>query len=100
MAAALDKKGAVLLSGHGVVITAGSIYNLSDRAFQLRQNAKIEQQALALRGKVTWLAELPVAAASAPAPAPAPPAPAQPAQQLGPPEGRAWVYWAGNVSLD
>ncbi len=93
VAAALDKKGAVLLSGHGVVVTAGSIYNLSDRAFQMRQNAKIEQQALALRGKVTYLVDLRAAAAPAPAPVPA-----QPAQQLGPPEGRAWVYWAQNVS--
>jgi HCOMODA/2-hydroxy-3-carboxy-muconic semialdehyde decarboxylase len=98
VAEALDKKGGVLLSGHGVVLTAGSIYNLTDRAYQVRQNAKIEQQALALRGKVTFLAEQPVAAAAAPEPAQ--PAPAQPAQQLGPPEGRAWVYWAENVSLD
>lgn len=95
VAAALDRKGAVLLSGHGVVLTAPSIYNLSDRAFQMRQNARIEQQALALRGKVTWLADLPTAEPPAPASAPA-----QPAQPLGPPEGRAWVYWSQNVSLD
>jgi ribulose-5-phosphate 4-epimerase/fuculose-1-phosphate aldolase len=94
VAAALDKKGAVLLSGHGIVLTAGSIYNLADRAFQVRQNAIIQQQALALRGKVTYLVDLPAPREAAP------PAPAQPAQQLGPPEGRAWVYWSQNLPVD
>lgn len=94
VAAALDRKGAVVLSGHGVILAAGSIYNLVDRAFQVRQNALIQQQALALRGKVTYLVDLPQPAAARQEPA----APAQPAQQLGPPEGRGWVYWAENVS--
>ena len=94
VAAALDRKGAVLLSGHGIVLAAGSIYNLVDRAFQVRQNALIQQQALALRGKVTYLVDLPLPAVARQEAA----APAQPAQQLGPPEGRGWVYWAENVS--
>jgi ribulose-5-phosphate 4-epimerase/fuculose-1-phosphate aldolase len=112
VAKALDNMGAVLLSGHGIVIAAGSVYPLADRAYQVRQNAKIQQQAIALRGKVTYLADLP-----------APPGagggegeqagrggrgqgageggPGQGAQQqLGPPEGRAWVYWAENVKLE
>ena len=110
VAKALDRKGAVLLAGHGIVVTAASIYNLADRAYQVLQNAKIQQQAIGLRGKVTYLADLP-----------APPGAggdgeeggrggrgqgngqggqAQAAQQLGPPEGRAWVYWADNVKLE
>ena len=110
VAKALDRKGAVLLAGHGIVVTAASIYNLADRAYAVTQNAKIQQQAIGLRGKVTYLADLP-----------APPGAggegeeagrggrgqgngqggqAQGAQQLGPPEGRAWVYWADNVKLE
>ena len=87
-------RGAVLLSGNGIVLAAPSIYNLVDRAFQVRQNAPVQQQALALRGKVTYLVDLPQPAAAREEPA----APAAPAQQLGPPEGRGWVYWAENVS--
>lgn len=94
VAGALGKKAAVLLAGHGFVLTAGSIYNLVDRAYQLRQNAKIQQQAIALRGKVAHLNDQPVP------PEPATQQPQAPAAQLGPPEGRAWVYWSQNVSLD
>jgi hypothetical protein len=57
-------------------------------------NAKIQQQAIALRGKVAHLNDLPVAPEPAPTNAPQPPA------LLGPPEGRAWIYWSQNVSLD
>jgi len=84
VAAALDRKGAVLLSGNGIVLAASSIYKLVDRAFQVRQNALVQQRALALRGKVTYLVDL---QQSAPARR-EPPASAAPAQQPGPPEGR------------
>ena len=91
-------------------LTGASIYTLADRAYQVKTNAKIQQQAIALRGKVTYLADLP-----------APPGAggegeqagrggrgqgagqggqAQAGQQLGPPEGRAWVYWAENVKFE
>lgn len=106
VSAALDRKGAVLLSGQGIVMTAASIYNLADRTYQLKQNAKIQAQALALRGKVTYLADLPQAPVAAAAnqgrqggqggqggQAPGGP-------QLGPPEGRAWVYWAETTPID
>ncbi len=93
VAEALGKRQGVLLTGHGFVLTARSVYNLVDQAYQLRQNAKIQQQATALRGKVAYLNERPVP----PEPAAAP---AQPAQQLGPPEGRAWIYWVQNISLE
>lgn len=94
VAEALGKKSAALLAGHGFVLTGRSIYNLVDQAYQLRMNAKIQQQAIALRGKVAHLNDLPVAPEPAPTNAPQPPA------LLGPPEGRAWIYWSQNVSLD
>ena len=108
VARALDRKGAVLLSGHGIVITAGSIYNLADRAYQVKQNAKIQQQAIALRGKVTYLADLPSAGGGESEQAGrrgrgqgnGQAGQGQGGQQLGPPEGRAWVYWADNVKLE
>ena len=93
VANALGKARGVLLTGHGFVLTAGSIYNLVDQAYALRLNAIIQRQATALRGRVAFLNEQPVQ----PAPTTEP---AQPAATLGPPEGRAWVYWSQNVSLD
>ena len=103
VAAALGGKQAALLSGHGFVMTGRSIYNVVGTSYQLRQNARIQQQAIALRGKVTHLNDMPV-----------PPEPqgeganagAGPqgggrggGQQLGPPEGRDWVYWAQTIPL-
>ena len=93
VAGALGKKSGVLLAGHGFVLTARSIYNLVDQAYQLRMNAKIQQQAVALRGKVAHLDDQPVAPAPSNEPQQAP-------AQLGPPEGRSWIYWSQNVSLD
>lgn len=97
VAAALGKNGGVLLTGHGFVLTAGSIYNLVDRAYALRLNAVIQQQTIALRGKVAYLNDQP--AQPVPATAQAEPAQTQ-AAPLGPPEGRAWIFWSQNVSLD
>jgi HCOMODA/2-hydroxy-3-carboxy-muconic semialdehyde decarboxylase len=95
VADALGKKSGVLLAGHGFVLTARSIYNLVDQAYQLRMNAKIQQQAIALRGKVAHLNDLPVAPAHAQTNESQ-----QPPALLGPPEGRAWIYWSQNVSVD
>jgi HCOMODA/2-hydroxy-3-carboxy-muconic semialdehyde decarboxylase len=89
---AIGKSGALLLPRDGIVLTAGSIYNLTDRAYQLRQNATIQRQALALRGRVAYLNERPPQ--PAPANEPTPPAP------TGPAEGRAWIYWSENVTVD
>ena len=92
IAAALGKGRAVLLAGHGFVLTAGSIYNLVDQAYQLRQNAIIQRQVMGLRGKVAFLNEQPAQPVQPNEPqAPAP---------TGPAEGRAWIYWSQNVSLD
>jgi HCOMODA/2-hydroxy-3-carboxy-muconic semialdehyde decarboxylase len=92
VAAALEKQAGVLLLGHGFVLVAPSVYELANRAYSLRLNARIQQQAIALRGKVTYLDDVRV---------PAAPANAQGGNApLGPPEGRAWVYWSQNVSLE
>ena len=116
VAKALDRKGAVLLSGHGFVLTGASIYNVTGRAYQVRQNAKIQQQAIGLKGKVTYLVDLPDSSGgngeggegrgrgqgaqgnngAGPQGAPG----GQGGQQLGPPEGRDWVYWVGNTSIE
>ena len=59
VAAALGKKQGVLLSGHGVVMTGRSVYNVTGNSYQLRQNARILQMAISLRGKVTHLNDIP-----------------------------------------
>ena len=99
VAAALGKKQGVLLSGHGVVMTGRSVYNVTGNSYQLRQNARILQMAISLRGKVTHLNDIPVP------PEPAAEAALSPqgnggARQLGPPEGRDWVYWAQTTPVD
>jgi HCOMODA/2-hydroxy-3-carboxy-muconic semialdehyde decarboxylase len=99
VAMSLAKKPGVLLSGHGFVLTARSVYNLVDQAYQLRMNAKIQQQTMALRGKVAHLDDK-LAAAPPQANEPPPNGPQQPAAQLGPPEGRSWIYWSQNVPVD
>jgi HCOMODA/2-hydroxy-3-carboxy-muconic semialdehyde decarboxylase len=76
----------------GYVLTAGTLYALVDRAYQLRQNAIVQRQAMALRGSVAYLNEKPAEPVSPNEPqAPAP---------TGPAEGRSWIYWSQNVSLD
>jgi hypothetical protein len=64
-------------------------------------NAKIQQQAMALRGKVARLDDkLPGTSRPEQPPANQANEPPQPAAQLGPLEGRAWIYWSQNVSVD
>jgi HCOMODA/2-hydroxy-3-carboxy-muconic semialdehyde decarboxylase len=93
IAEALGKSRGVLLGGRGFVLTSASIYNLVDQAYALRHNALIQRQAMGLRGRVSYLNERP------PDPAPATPQPQQPGP-TGPAEGRAWIYWSQNVSLE
>ena len=42
-----------VFSGHGIALTAASVQDLVNRAYNLRQNARIQQQAIALRGTIT-----------------------------------------------
>jgi HCOMODA/2-hydroxy-3-carboxy-muconic semialdehyde decarboxylase len=76
----------------GYVLTAGTLYALVDRAYQLRQNAIIQRQAMALRGSVAYLNEKPAEPVSPNEP--------QPPAPTGPAEGRSWIYWSQNVSLE
>ena len=55
VATVLANKPAVLLKGHGFALTGSSLHDVVDRAYQLRMNAKIQQQAIALGGTVTYL---------------------------------------------
>jgi hypothetical protein len=59
---------------------------------QARQNAIIQRQTIGMRGRVAYRNERPAEPVSPNEPqAPAP---------TGPAEGRAWIYWSQNVSLD
>ena len=100
VADALGDSRGVLLTGHGFVLTASRLYDLMYGSYALRMNALIQQYAIALGGEVAHLDD-----------PPPPPAPnAQPPGQGGPGptfpdgeaagEGRGWVYWRQNVSLD
>ena len=55
IAGVLGKSPAVLLKGHGVTITDSSVYGLVSRAYNLRMNAIIQQQAISLGGNITYL---------------------------------------------
>lgn len=53
----IGKSGAALLLGHGAVTVASSLYALVGRAEALRENARVEEQAIALGGNVTYLTQ-------------------------------------------
>ena len=55
IAGVLSKSPAVLLKGHGVTITDSSVYGLVSRAYNLRMNAIIQQQAISLGGNIAYL---------------------------------------------
>ena len=55
LAVALADKPGVLLRGHGIALTGSSVPDLIQKAYDLRMNARIQQQALALRGAVTYV---------------------------------------------
>lgn len=55
IAGVLSKAPAVLLKGHGVTITDSSVYGLVSRAYNLRMNAIIQQQAISLGGTIAYL---------------------------------------------
>jgi HCOMODA/2-hydroxy-3-carboxy-muconic semialdehyde decarboxylase len=90
VAAALGDKPGVLLKGHGIALTDSSLRLLVVRAYNLRMNARIEQQAIALGGKVTYLEDPPV-----PAPPAVPNGSAADAAY-----NRGWEYWKQIVSRD
>ena len=79
--------------GHGVTITDTSVYGLVSRAYNLRMNALIQQQAISLGGKITYLEGQPAATQ-----------PAQPVVPTGNGGGRgadrSWEYWLRTLPLD
>jgi ribulose-5-phosphate 4-epimerase/fuculose-1-phosphate aldolase len=83
VAMALGNKPAVLLKGHGIALTDSSIRLLVVRAYNLRMNARMLQQAIALGGKVTYLQDPPL---------PAPPA-APGGSGADAAYNRGWEYW-------
>ena len=82
VAMALGPKPAVLLKGHGIALTDSSLRTLVVRAYNLRMNAVIQQQALALGGKITYLVDPPAASP-----------PAVPAAGADAVYNRGWEYW-------
>ena len=103
VAAALGTNPAVLLSGHGFVMTGNTVYNVVRTSYYLLQNAKVQQQAMALGGAVTYLNEIrmgPQGAGEANAGTGRQGGGGGGGQRLGPVEGREWVYWAQTTPLD
>jgi ribulose-5-phosphate 4-epimerase/fuculose-1-phosphate aldolase len=95
VAMALGSKPAVLLKGHGIALTDSSLRLLVVRAYNLRVNARIEQQAIALGGNVTYLEDPQEAAAPPPVRA----APAGPdGSGADTAYNRGWEYWKQIVS--
>ena len=54
VAMVLGNEPGVLLKGHGIALTDSSLRGLVVRAYNLRMNARMQQQAIALGGKVTY----------------------------------------------
>ena len=55
LAKSLADKPAVLMRGHGAVVVADSILNVVGRSIYLDLNARIQAQAIALGGKITYI---------------------------------------------
>ena len=55
LATSLGQKPAALMRGHGAVVVAASIPNVVGRSIYLDLNARIQAQAIALGGKITYI---------------------------------------------
>jgi ribulose-5-phosphate 4-epimerase/fuculose-1-phosphate aldolase len=80
VADALGNAPGVLLKGHGIALTGPSLQDLVVRAFNLRMNARIQQQAIALGGQVTYLEGQPASTTAE-------------AITAGSGSNRSWEYW-------
>lgn len=87
LAQALSSKTAVILYGHGVAVVGASLPTAVSNAYFLNMNAKVEAQAIALGGTVSYLEREPGAKR------PANVAPAGAAAN-----NRAWEYWKRQVA--
>jgi ribulose-5-phosphate 4-epimerase/fuculose-1-phosphate aldolase len=88
VAMVLGNQPGVLLKGHGIALTDASLRLLVVRAYNLRMNARIQQQAIALGGKVTYLEDPPSP--------PAIPNGSNPDAAY----NRGWEYWKQIVSTN
>ena len=95
VAMVLGKEPAVLLKGHGIALTDVSLRLLVARAYNLRMNARIQHQAIALGGKVISIEDPPGASAS-PSVSPAVPN----ASNADAAYNRGWEYWKRIVSAN
>jgi len=87
LAQVLGNKTAALMFGHGVVVTGPTLATAVSNAYFLIMNARIEQQAIALGGTVSYLERTPGAR---PAPNTTPAGAAA--------NNRAWEYWKHQVT--
>ena len=55
LAKTLADKPAALMRGHGAVVVAPSLHVVVGRAYYMALNARLQQQALVLGGKITYL---------------------------------------------
>jgi ribulose-5-phosphate 4-epimerase/fuculose-1-phosphate aldolase len=99
LATVLGNRPAVLMQGHGVLVVDSSLPGVVSRAYGLRMNARIEQQAIALGGSVTYLDTLRAPSNPASETRSTTTAPAGPNAGGGGAGGdRAWDYWKHLVS--
>lgn len=80
LAQTLGQKPAALMRGHGAVITAESLHVVTGRAYYLNMNARLQREAMALGGPVTYLTR-------------------EEADKAGAQDGfeRAWDFWKSKV---
>jgi ribulose-5-phosphate 4-epimerase/fuculose-1-phosphate aldolase len=89
LAAALGSKTAMILFGHGVVITGGSLATTVSNSYFLNMNARIQMDAMRMGGgSVSYLEREPGAKAPAVTPAGAAA------------NNRAWEYWKRQVAAE
>ena len=55
LAESLGKDTVILLAGHGIALTAPSVYDLVSYARGMRINAQIQEQAILLRGRINFV---------------------------------------------
>ena len=55
LAATLKDKPAALLRGHGAVVVATNLHIVVGRAYYMNMDARLQAQAIALGGKVTYI---------------------------------------------
>lgn len=92
LAGVLGNSPGALLKGHGFTLTDSSVYGLVSRAYNLRMNAIIQQQAIKLGGRITYLD----GQASTTPPQPVVPT----GNGGGKGADRSWEYWLRALPLD